>query len=165
MRAPPIGPPANPKPPPRPAKLLALTPTCPPKPPPLPPPPPGPASAASVIGGIVRSKIAVVTMPLIKRALADLAVFRPAPMSRTLKWRMSSPPSSIVSQLSLSVHCDKRKETDRLFVGAGRSLVRSMHCPIHYLVRVPSLRTRPPAALPAASTPKVLEPMRRQLGV
>src|SRR5262245_40966684 len=122
MRAPPMGPPANPKPPPRPAKLLAPTPTCPPKPPPLPPPPPGPASTASVIGGIVRSKIAVVTMPLIKRALADLAVFRPAPMSRTLKRRMSSPPSSIVSQLSLSVHCDKRKEKDRLFVGAGRSL-------------------------------------------
>ncbi len=52
-----------------------------------------------------------------------VAVFRPAPMSRTLKWRMSSPPSSIVSQLSLSVHCDKRKEKDRLFVGAGRSRV------------------------------------------
>src|SRR5262245_26412878 len=147
MRAPPMGPPANPKPPPRPAKLLAPTPTCPPKPPPLPPPPPGPASTASVIGGIVRSKIAVVTMPLIKRALADLAVFRPAPMSRTLKRRMSSPPSPIVSQLSLSVHCDKRKEKDRLFVGAGRSLVCSMHCPNHHLVRVPSLRTPTPGGM------------------
>jgi len=42
-------------------------------------------------------------------------------MSKTLKWRMSSPLSTIVSQLSLGVHCDKRKEKDRLFVGAGRS--------------------------------------------
>src|SRR5215470_5538837 len=74
IRAPPTGPPTRPKPPPRPAKPLALTPTCPPKPPPLPPPPPGPASTASVIGGIVRSVIAAVAMPLIKRALAGVAV-------------------------------------------------------------------------------------------
>jgi hypothetical protein len=41
------------------------------EPPPL-PPPPGPASAA---GRIVRSKIAAVAMPLIRRALAGVAVF------------------------------------------------------------------------------------------
>src|SRR5262245_61115943 len=63
MRAPPTGPPANPKPPPRPANPAPPPPTCPPKPPPLPPPPPGRASAASVIGGIVRSKIATVAIP------------------------------------------------------------------------------------------------------
>src|SRR5262252_4691705 len=68
-RPPMRAPPTKPKPPPRPAKPLAPTPTCPPKPPPLPPPPPGPASTASVIGGIVRSVIAAVAMPLIKRAL------------------------------------------------------------------------------------------------
>ena len=60
--------------PPRPAKPLAPTPTCPPNPPPLPPPPPGPASATPVIGGIVRSMIAAVAMPLIKRALAGVAI-------------------------------------------------------------------------------------------
>src|SRR5262245_24997550 len=73
MRAPPTGLPANPKPPPRPTKPLALTPACPLKPPPLPPPPPGPASA-SVIGGIVRSKIAAMAMPLIKQTLACVGV-------------------------------------------------------------------------------------------
>src|SRR5215472_16094861 len=70
--------PTKPKPPPRPAKPPALTPTRPPKPPPLLPPPPGPASAASVIGGIVRSMIAAVAMPLIKRALAGVAVLSAA---------------------------------------------------------------------------------------
>src|SRR5262249_48598731 len=64
--------PQTPTPPPRPATPLALSPpTCPRNPPPL-PPPPGPASAA---GGIVRSKIAAVAMPLIRRALAGVVVF------------------------------------------------------------------------------------------
>src|SRR5262245_46050915 len=92
MRAPPTEWPANPKPPPRPAKPAPPPPTCPPKPPPLPPPPPGPAFAASVIAGIVRSKIAAVARPLIKRALAGVAIFSIAVRAgRTLKWRMVLP--------------------------------------------------------------------------
>jgi hypothetical protein len=42
--------------------------------------------------------------------------------SRTLKWRMalSSKLNDLCRSVSLSVHCDKRKEKDRLFVGEGR---------------------------------------------
>jgi hypothetical protein len=42
--------------------------------------------------------------------------------SRTLKWRMVLSPklNDLRRSVSLSVHCDKRKEKDRLFVGAGR---------------------------------------------
>src|SRR5215468_7369172 len=100
-----MGPPVNPKPPPR-------------------PPPPGPASAP-VIAGIVRSKVAPVTMPLIKRALAGMAVFNVAArgsagtgcsfvfklrapcadMSKTLKWRMVLPPQA---QQFLSQHKPQR---------------------------------------------------------
>src|SRR5215471_3430440 len=51
-----------------------------------------------------------------------------------------------------------------------RVAVHSFAGPAPYLLRVPSLRTPTPRgscmpALPAASTPKVLEPMRRQFGV
>jgi len=42
--------------------------------------------------------------------------------SGTLKWRMVLSPklNDLRRNVSLSVHCDKRKEKDRLFVGAGR---------------------------------------------
>ena len=86
------------------------------------------------------SKIATVAIPLIKRALAGVAVFSVAArasatrgsslffqlsapgtdMGRTLKWRMVPPGlNHLCRAVSLSVYCDKRKEKKRLFIGAG----------------------------------------------
>jgi hypothetical protein len=46
----------------------------------------------------------------------------PCADSRTLKWRMALSPklNDLCRSVSLSIHCDKRKEKDRLFVGEGR---------------------------------------------
>jgi hypothetical protein len=85
--------------------------------------------------------IAAAAMPLIKRALAGVAILSVAARvgarrgssfvfklealcadNRTLKWRMALSPklNDLCRSVSLSVHCDKRKEKDRLFVGEGR---------------------------------------------
>jgi len=65
-----------------------------------------------------------------------------------------------VSQLSLSVHCDKRKEKDRLFVGAGRS--RLLYEPaVSLCAALTIVRSRSSAGVGRFGTEKAQEPLRR----
>ena len=65
-----------------------------------------------------------------------------------------------MSQLSLSVHCDKRKEKDRLFVGAGRS--RLLYEPaLSLCAALTIVRSRSSAGVGRFGTEKAQEPLRR----